>query len=63
MEMDGLLKTRQKNTGNKLIPIGLFILILIIWQYIVAKGKVERYILPAPSDIIKVFKTESYSFD
>ena len=59
MEMVGPLKTKQKNIGNKLIPISLFIILVIIWEYIVATGRVERYILPAPSDIVEVLAKES----
>ncbi len=36
---------------DKIIP-GLFIVLLIfIWQFVVGQGWIEKYILPAPSDI------------
>ena len=59
MGMDGLLKIRQKNIGNKVIPLGLLLGLILIWQYVVATGRVERYILPAPTDIIGVLIGEA----
>ena len=59
MEMVGPLKTKQKNIGNRLIPIGLFVILVLIWQFVVASGKVERYILPAPTDIVDVLIREA----
>lgn len=59
MRNAGPVKKRQRNLGNKLIPIVLFLLILAIWQYVVTRGIVERYILPAPSDIGRVLRNEA----
>lgn len=39
------------NIEDKIIP-GLFIILLIfIWQFVVGKGWIEKYILPSPCDI------------
>ena len=57
--MVGQLKIKQKNIINKLIPILTVLIILILWQYVVARGLVQRYILPAPSDILKALITEA----
>lgn len=40
------------NTKNKLIPIVFQILLLAIWQMVVDKGIIERFMLPSPKDII-----------
>lgn len=45
---------KLKNTGDKLIPIAFVIALLILWELIVSLGGVEKYIIPAPSDVIKV---------
>ncbi len=41
-----------QNTYDRLIPLIFILLILILWQVVVATGLVERYILPSPLDII-----------
>jgi ABC-type nitrate/sulfonate/bicarbonate transport system permease component len=40
------------NIKSSIIPIFFQLLIIFIWQLIVDKGIVERFILPSPSDII-----------
>jgi len=41
-----------QNIGDRLIPIIFILFILFIWQLVVSMGWVERFILPAPTDII-----------
>ncbi|MGG7142641.1 ABC transporter permease [Clostridium nigeriense] len=52
---------KSENIENKLAPIIFLIILLIIWEGIVRGGGIEKYIMPAPTDIIKVlisdFKT------
>ncbi len=48
------LKTIDK-VKNSLYPIATFLVLLIIWEVIVKVQNVPQYILPAPSDILKVF--------
>ncbi len=43
---------RLKNIGSSLIPVAFFSIIILLWQYIVDRGMIARYILPSPSDII-----------
>lgn len=43
---------KSENIENKLIPAIFFIIILLIWQIVVDKGAVQRYILPSPTDVI-----------
>ncbi len=45
---------RLANTGNKLLPVLFFILLLAIWEAIVDIRKVPEYLIPSP---IKVFVT------
>lgn len=40
------------NIKSSIIPIGFQLLIIFIWQLIVDKGIVEKFVLPSPSDII-----------
>ncbi|HSQ89754.1 ABC transporter permease [Romboutsia sp.] len=48
------LKTIDK-VKNSLYPIVTFLVLLIIWEVIVKVQNVPQYILPAPTDILKVF--------
>ena len=41
-----------QNIGDKLIPIIFILTILVLWELVVNLGVVERYILPAPTDIV-----------
>ncbi|AGX43428.1 ABC transporter permease [Clostridium saccharobutylicum] len=45
---------KLKSTGDKLIPVFFALGLLILWQLVVSIGGIEKYILPAPSDVIKV---------
>lgn len=48
------LKTIDK-IKNSLYPILTFLFILVIWQVAVVIYDIPQYVLPSPSDIIKVF--------
>ncbi|MDU2459157.1 MAG: ABC transporter permease [Clostridium sp.] len=52
---------RLRSIGNKIAPIVFILILLIIWEIIVNVGGIEKYILPAPTDVIEVlikdFKT------
>ncbi|WP_291649149.1 ABC transporter permease [Clostridium sp.] len=52
---------RLRSIGNKIAPIVFILILLIIWEFIVNVGGIEKYILPAPTDVIEVlikdFKT------
>ena len=43
---------KYQNIGDKLIPIIFILTILVLWELVVNLGVVERYILPAPTDIV-----------
>lgn len=45
---------RLRSIGNKIAPIVFIIILLIIWELIVNVGGIEKYILPAPTDVIEV---------
>lgn len=40
------------NIESKIIPGVFFLGIILLWQYVVDAGIVERYILPSPTDIV-----------
>ncbi|WP_251861924.1 ABC transporter permease [Clostridium sp. Marseille-Q2269] len=40
------------NIGNKIIPIIFQILLIFIWQIVIDKGNIPKYILVSPKDII-----------
>ncbi|WP_026894976.1 ABC transporter permease [Clostridiisalibacter paucivorans] len=42
---------RLVNTESRAIPVVFFAFLLLIWQLIVDKGIIARYILPTPKDI------------
>jgi ABC-type nitrate/sulfonate/bicarbonate transport system permease component len=41
-----------QNTGDRLIPVIFILFILFVWQCVVSMGWIERFILPAPTDIV-----------
>ncbi|KNZ43341.1 ABC transporter permease [Acetobacterium bakii] len=41
-----------QNISDRLIPIIFMLFILFAWQFVVSMGWVERFILPAPTDIV-----------
>ena len=43
---------------NYLYPLITFICILLVWQFIVVKYEIPQYIMPTPTDIIKVFGSD-----
>lgn len=43
---------KLKSTGNKIAPIIFVLILLTIWQVIVNLGGIEKYILPAPTDVV-----------
>jgi len=45
---------KLKNTGDKLIPVFFVVCLLMLWELVIIKGGIEKYIMPAPSDVIKV---------
>lgn len=49
---------KSENIGSKLAPIIFVVLLLMIWQVVVTAGGIEKYIMPAPTDVIKVLVTE-----
>lgn len=46
---------RWGNIESKIIPSVFFFFLLFIWELVVKIGVVKQYILPSPTDIIKVF--------
>ncbi|MCP1102120.1 ABC-type nitrate/sulfonate/bicarbonate transport system permease component [Aequitasia blattaphilus] len=48
------MKRKLQNTTNKLIPLVVILVLLIIWQGVSSFGLIPKYMLPAPSDIGKV---------
>lgn len=46
---------RWANIEDKIIPTIFFFILIFLWEIIVNIGLIERYILPSPTDIIKVF--------
>lgn len=49
------MKRRSENIRNKLLPIGTFCAILLIWQLISASGLVPSYMLPSPISVGQAF--------
>lgn len=42
---------RSGSIENKIIPIGFFAVLLVLWQLIVDGGVIPRFLLPSPTDI------------
>ena len=45
------MKPKLKNLENKLAPIVFLIVLIFIWEMTIRLGGIEKYIMPAPSDI------------
>ncbi len=45
---------KLENIGDKTIPLLFIFFLILIWQMIVDRGMIARYILPSPSDIVIV---------
>ncbi len=41
------------NIKNKLIPLLFLVLLIITWEVVVQKGIIEKYLLPAPTEILR----------
>lgn len=44
---------KWENIENKLIPLVFLIMLILIWQLVVDRGLIPRFILPSPYDVIK----------
>lgn len=54
-----MLKTSNKKEFlYKLLPLSLFIMIFLIWNYLSESGKVPSYMLPSPKSVIDAFITD-----
>ena len=42
------------NIGGKLIPLFFIVFLMVLWQFIVSRGLIARYILPSPWDVLIV---------
>jgi NitT/TauT family transport system permease protein len=42
-------------TGKILLPVGLTLLVLIVWEVVVRVGKIPSVILPAPTEVFQTF--------
>ena len=49
---------KSKNIGNKLAPIIFIIILLSLWEVVVRAGGIEKYIMPTPTDVIKVLVSD-----
>jgi ABC-type nitrate/sulfonate/bicarbonate transport system permease component len=48
---------KTKEIVNKLIPLILVLLLVLLWEAVVRSGLVPSFILPSPIDVLKVFVT------
>ncbi|SHJ92556.1 ABC transporter permease [Tepidibacter formicigenes] len=46
---------KLESIENKIVPIAFFGILVTIWEFVVAKGFIEKYILPSPKDIFITF--------
>ncbi|MBQ6721280.1 MAG: ABC transporter permease [Clostridia bacterium] len=49
------LKKRSANIRAKLLPVGAFCLIVLIWWGLSASGIIPGYMLPSPADVVGAF--------
>lgn len=48
------MKFDLKKLADKLAPVVFIFILLLLWEIVIYLGKVDKFIMPAPSDIIKV---------
>ena len=41
------------NIDNKLIPLAFLMMLILIWQFVVDRGLIPKFILPSPYDVIE----------
>lgn len=44
---------KLENIGSKIAPIVFVLILLLLWESIINLGGIEKYIMPAPSDVVK----------
>jgi ABC-type nitrate/sulfonate/bicarbonate transport system permease component len=44
---------KSANIESRIVPIGFTLVLILIWQFIVGRGFIPKFILPSPLDIIK----------
>ncbi|MGL5085253.1 MAG: ABC transporter permease [Clostridium sp.] len=44
---------KSKSIGNKIAPIIFIVMLLLFWEMVINLGGIEKYIMPAPSDVAK----------
>lgn len=49
----------KRHSSQVLYPLGFFVIILILWNFISSFGKISFWILPSPLDVLKVFFTKA----
>lgn len=49
------MKRRLQNTTNKIIPIIVILVLLILWQMVSMAGIIPKFMLPSPTDVVKAF--------
>ena len=49
------MKKRSANIRAKLLPVGAFCLIVLIWWGLSASGIIPGYMLPSPADVVGAF--------
>lgn len=54
-----MLKTnKKKELLYKLLPVSLFVMTFLIWNYLSESGKIPAYMLPSPRSVIDAFITD-----
>lgn len=49
------MRKRLQNTTNKILPILVILILLVLWQCICVLGIVPEFMLPSPVDVVKAF--------
>jgi ABC-type nitrate/sulfonate/bicarbonate transport system permease component len=44
---------------NKLLPLGLFVVLVLLWQWLSSRAVIAFWIVPSPLDVLKVFPQKS----
>jgi ABC-type nitrate/sulfonate/bicarbonate transport system permease component len=52
------LKKKLPNIISKLLPVGVFVLLIVLWGVICDSGMVPEYMLPSPGKVLKAFHTD-----
>lgn len=54
------MKKKQENTESRFRFLIAAVIFILLWEFLVESGTIERFLLPSPTDILKALKSEFF---